>query len=269
MCGDELKLITSAFSSNWIAPAGPDLESFEKEICSYTGAAHAVALASGSAAIHLALLVSGIKPGDDVFCSSFTFAGSAFPVTYLQATPVFVDSEEKSWNMDPELLRNAIQERIKQGKRPGAVIAVHLYGQSANLEEIKSVCDEFGVVLIEDAAESLGAYYGDMHTGIIGELGILSFNGNKIITTSGGGMLIGKDQGKIEKARHLSTQARESFAHYEHTNIGYNYRMSNIVAAIGRGQLTAIEERVAKKKNCLRILQRRISQFRRHFPHSP
>lgn len=248
MSGEEITFVNNAFVSNWIAPAGPDIEFFEKAICKYTVADNAVALSSGSAAVHLALKVAGVKSGDDVYCSSFTFAGSAFPITYLQATPIFIDSETCSWNMDPVLLRNAVEERIKKGHRPGAVIVVHLYGQSANIKAIKEICQEFGMVLIEDAAESLGAYCGDKHTGTIGEYGILSFNGNKIITTSGGGMLLGRDKSKLDKARHLSTQARDPFPYYEHTSIGYNYRMSNIVAAIGRGQLTAIEDRVAKRR---------------------
>jgi pyridoxal phosphate-dependent aminotransferase EpsN len=248
MCGEEQKFINAAFASNWIAPAGPDLEAFENETCKYTGAANAVALSSGSSAIHLALKVAGVKPGDDVFCSSFTFAGSAFPITYLQANPVFIDSELCSWNMDPSLLRKALQERTQKGIHPGAVLLVHLYGQSANVAAIIEICKEFSVVLIEDAAESLGSYCGNAHTGTIGEYGIFSFNGNKIITTSGGGMLIGQEKSKLDMARHLSTQARDPFPYYEHTSIGYNYRMSNIVAAIGRGQLTDIEERVSKKR---------------------
>jgi dTDP-4-amino-4,6-dideoxygalactose transaminase len=261
MCGEEINLVNNAFASNWIAPAGPDLESFEKEICAYTGAAHSVALSSGSSAIHLALQISGVKPGDDVYCSSFTFAGSAFPITYLNATPVFVDSDETSWNMDPELLRNALRERTGKGFHPGAVITVHLYGQSANLAAIKEICDEFGTILIEDAAESLGAFYDKKHTGTIGEFGIFSFNGNKIITTSGGGMLIGHSKSQIDKARHLSTQARDPFPHYEHTLVGYNYRMSNICASIGRGQLTAIEERVAKRRTIYDRYKKHLSEI--------
>ena len=261
MCGDEINFVNNAFLSNWIAPAGPDIEAFEKDICKYTGAQYSVALSSGSAAIHLALQISGVKPGDDVYCSTFTFAGSAFPITYLNATPVFIDSEASSWNMDPELLRTALRERTSKGFHPGAVITVHLYGQSANLAAIKEVCDEFGTILIEDAAESLGAFYGNKHTGIIGEFGIFSFNGNKIITTSGGGMLIGHSKSQIDKARHLSTQARDPFPYYEHTSIGYNYRISNICAAIGRGQITVIEERVAKRRAIYDRYQQQFSEI--------
>lgn len=248
MCGEEIQFVNKAFTSNWIAPAGPDIEAFEKEICEYTGAEYSVALASGTSAIHLALKIVGVKPGDDVYCSSFTFAGSAFPSTYLHATPVFIDSEANSWNMDPELLRNALRERTSKGFHPGAVIIVHLYGQSANITAIKNVCDEFGTTLIEDAAESLGAFFENSHTGIIGDFGIFSFNGNKIITTSGGGMLIGHSKSQIDQARFLSTQARDPFPYYQHSTVGYNYRMSNICAAIGRGQLAVIEERVAKRR---------------------
>ncbi|MDG5815772.1 aminotransferase class I/II-fold pyridoxal phosphate-dependent enzyme [Chitinispirillales bacterium ANBcel5] len=248
MSGKELEFINEAFSSNWIAPVGPHIDLFEKEMCDYTGANYAVALSSGTAALHLALLLSGVKKGDEVFCSTFTFAGSAFPISYLGAQPIFIDSETESWNMDPKLLKTAIEERIKKGKKPGAVIVVHLYGQSASMKEIKSVCEHYKVSLIEDAAESLGSYYEDNHTATIGDFGLFSFNGNKIITTSGGGMLIGASKEKIEKARYLSTQAREPKPYYEHWEVGYNYRMSNICAAIGRGQLSVIEKRVSRKR---------------------
>jgi pyridoxal phosphate-dependent aminotransferase EpsN len=217
-------------------------------MCAYTGASYAAALSSGTAAIHLALLIIGVKPGDEVLCPTFTFAGSAFPVTYTGATPVFIDSEKESWNMDPDMLDSALTDRIKKGKEPKAVIVVHLYGQSANTDAIAAVCEKHGVVLIEDAAESLGSLYKTRHTGTIARFGILSFNGNKIITTSGGGMLLGCNKADIDKARFFATQARDPAPYYEHTNIGYNYRMSNIVAAIGRGQLTAIEERVQRKR---------------------
>lgn len=256
MSGEEIKFINNAFSSNWIAPVGPAIDAFEEAVTGYTGATNAVALASGTAAIHLALHQCGVQPGDDVFCSDLTFAGSAFPITYLQATPVFIDCEEKTWNMDPELLRKAIRERDSTGKRPAAVIVVHLYGQSADVNSIQEICTEFSIPLIEDAAESLGTYYGNMHTGTIGKLGILSFNGNKIITTSGGGMLIGKDTAVIENARYLSTQARDSFPWYEHSVVGYNYRMSNILAAIGCGQIRVIEERVRKKREIYELYAR-------------
>jgi pyridoxal phosphate-dependent aminotransferase EpsN len=261
MSGHELKFVNAAFDSNWIAPAGPDIEAFENELCKYTGAANAVALSSGSAAIHLALQVSGVKPGDDVYCSSFTFAGSAFPITYLQANPVFIDSEKCSWNMDPNLLRDALKERTRIGKKPGAVIVVHLYGQSANIIEIKSICKEFDTLLIEDAAESIGAFFDTKMTGTIGNYGIYSFNGNKIITTSGGGMLVGQEKEKIEKARFLSTQARDPNPFYQHTSIGYNYRMSNVLAAIGRGQLTVLENRVDKRRENYDYYKKSLSEL--------
>lgn len=258
---NELENITDVFRSNWIAPAGPDIEKFEKKMCDYTGTKNAVALSSGSAAIHMALKAAKVESGDDVFCSSFTFAGSAFPVTYLNATPVFVDSEKKSWNMDSQLLRDAIKDRIKKNKRPAAVIVVHLYGQSADMAGIESVCKEFNVTLIEDAAESVGAFCGDRHTGTIGEFGIFSFNGNKIITTSGGGMLVGKDASKLGYVRHISTQARDPFPYYEHTTIGYNYRMSNVLAALGCGQLQIIEERVGQRRAIYDIYREALSEI--------
>jgi pyridoxal phosphate-dependent aminotransferase EpsN len=248
MSGKELEFVNEAFASNWVAPIGPMVDAFEKELCGYTGAAYAAALSSGTAALHLSLLLLGVGPGDEVVCSSFTFAGSAFPITYMNAVPVFVDSELRSWNMDPELLEKAITDRTAKGKKPKAVIVVHLYGQSADMDAIMAICARHEIPLIEDAAESLGAHYKNRHTGTFTRFGILSFNGNKIITTSGGGMLLGQNRDDIEKARFYATQARDPAPHYEHTKIGYNYRMSNIVAAIGRGQLTAVEERVAGKR---------------------
>lgn len=248
MGGDELQFVNEAFASNWIAPAGPDIQAFEQKICEYTGAENAVALSSGTAAIHLTLLVNEIGIGDDVFCSTFTFAGSVFPVTYCGANLVLIDSEQKSWNMDPRLLLEAIEKSKREGRVPKAVIAVHLYGQSANIGEIKKICEKYNLICIEDAAESIGAYFKEQHTGIIGDFGIFSFNGNKIITTSGGGMLIGKSVEHIEKARFLATQARDPFPYYHHTNIGYNYRLSNVLAAIGRGQLSVIEDRVQRRR---------------------
>jgi pyridoxal phosphate-dependent aminotransferase EpsN len=248
MCGKELEYVQQAFASNWIAPIGPQVDAFEKEMCAYTGAPHAAAVVSGTAALHLALILAGVKQGDEVLCSSFTFAGTAFPITYQGATPVFVDSDATSWNMDPDLLDKAVMDRMKKGKKPKACIVVHLYGQSADLDPIAEVCRKHDIVLIEDAAESLGARYKGRHSGTIAALGVLSFNGNKIITTSGGGMLLGVDKDTIDRARFYATQARDPAPHYEHTQIGYNYRMSSIVAAIGRGQLTVIEERVAKRR---------------------
>jgi dTDP-4-amino-4,6-dideoxygalactose transaminase len=249
MSGRELELVQAAFASNWIAPAGPDIDAFEREMCAYTGAAHAVALSSGTAAIHLALLLAGVGQGDEVLCSTFTFAGSAFPIRYCGATPVFVDSDRDSWNMDPALLEQAIRERIRAcGKPPKACIVVHLYGSPADLNPIAALCRSHGIALIEDAAESLGGRYRERHTGTIGQFGVLSFNGNKIITTSGGGMLLGLDKAHIDRARFLATQARDPTPHYQHSVTGFNYRMSNIAAAIGRGQLEVIEQRVARRR---------------------
>ena len=248
MCGRELDFVHEAFRTNWIAPAGPDLEAFEQEIGRYTGAPHAVALSSGTAAIHLALLALGVGRGDEVLCSTLTFAGSAFPITYPGATPVFVDSEPRSWNMDPALLEQALTDRIRRGTRPKAVIVVHLYGQPADMDAITEICARHKVPLIEDAAESLGATHRGRHTGSIGRLGILSFNGNKIITTGGGGMLLGHSAEEIARLRALATQAREPAPHYEHTRIGHNYRLSNIAAAIGLGQLITLDDRVARRR---------------------
>lgn len=248
MMGDEFELLKSAFESNWIAPVGPDINAFETEMCDYTGAKYAVAVSSGTAAIHLALMLLGVEQGDEVLCSTFTFAGSAFPICYQGATPVFIDSEEDTWNMDPLLLEKAIEDRINKGKKPKAAILVHLYGQPAKIEQIEETCKRYNIPLIEDAAESVGSFYKGKHTGTIGNFGIFSFNGNKIITTSGGGMLVSNDKINIEKAKFLSTQARNSVPYYEHSFIGYNYRMSNICAAIGRGQLRIIEQKIQKKQ---------------------
>ncbi|MBD3244316.1 MAG: aminotransferase class I/II-fold pyridoxal phosphate-dependent enzyme [Chitinivibrionales bacterium] len=256
MSGRELELVTRAFETNWIAPVGPDIDAFEQEMCAYTAAPHAAAVASGTAAIHLALLLNGVGPGDEVLCSSFTFAGSAFPIAYCGATPVFVDSDEATWNMDPNLLERAIRERTAAGHPPKACILVHLYGIPADIDPIMALCEEHGIVLIEDAAESLGALYKGKHTGTVAPVGIYSFNGNKIITTAGGGMLVGHDAHAIQQARYLATQARDPAVHYEHSRIGYNYRMSNVGAAIGRGQLTALDSRVRSKREiCTRYRQ--------------
>ncbi len=248
LSGGEIEMVRRAFESNWIAPVGPDIDAFEAQMCAYTGAANAVALSSGTAALHLALLLAGVGPGDEVVCSTFTFAGSAFPIQYCGATPVFVDSTRDTWNMDPGLLENALRERRAAGATPRACIVVHLYGSPADMDPIAVVCQRHGVVLIEDAAESLGALYKEAHTGTMASLGVLSFNGNKIITSSGGGMLLGADAVQVARARFLATQARDAAPHYQHSVTGYNYRMSNIVAAIGRAQLETIEQRVARRR---------------------
>ena len=248
MSGEELRLVENVFASNWIAPVGPDVDAFEYEFCEAVGAGHAVALSSGTAALHLALEVLGIGPGDEVICSDFTFAASANAIVYTGATPVFIDCDPATWNIDTALLVQVLEDRAKSGKPPKAVIAVHIYGQSADLDPILEICERHGVILIEDAAESLGTTYKSRATGTIARLGTFSFNGNKIITTSGGGMLVSKDEKLVESARFLATQARDPAPHYQHSRIGYNYRLSNVLAAIGRGQLKVLEQRVAKKR---------------------
>lgn len=248
MGGSELSFINQAFEENWIAPVGPNLTGFEKDLTEYTGLRSAVVLSSGTAAIHLALILLDVKKDDEVICQSFTFSASANPIVYQGAVPVFVDSEPDTWNMDPELLENAIKDRIQKGKKPQAVVLVHLYGMPAMIKEIKAVCDRYEVVMIEDSAEALGAKYEGRHVGSYGLMNILSFNGNKIITTSGGGALLSDDEDLITKARFLSQQARDPAPHYQHSHIGYNYRMSNIIAGIGRGQMQVVDKRIAKRR---------------------
>lgn len=251
MHGEEMLYVKEAFDTNWVAPLGANVDNFEKDIAEYTGCGHAAAVSSGTAAIHLALMLCGVKEGDVVFCSSLTFSATANPIAYEKAIPVFIDSEEETWNMDPEALRKAF-EKYPQAK---AVILANLYGTPAKLEEIKAICQEHQVPFIEDAAESLGANRNGQATGTFGDYGIYSFNGNKIITTSGGGMLVSAQEDPIKRARFLSTQAREPARHYEHKEIGYNYRMSNIVAGIGRGQMIHLDEHVALKKQIYHTYQ--------------
>ncbi len=244
----EFAFVKEAFDTNWIAPVGPHVDLFEKEFCALTGAKYAAALSSGTAAIHLALILLNINRGDEVVCSTFTFAASANPIIYQGATPVFVDSENATWNMDANFLEEAIKDRIKKGKTPKAVILTHLYGQSADIGPILELCNENNVQLIEDAAESVGAYYKGKHTGTFGKFGVFSFNGNKIITTSSGGMLVSDDRDLIRRAKFLSTQARDPAPHYQHSHIGYNYRLSNVLAGIGRGQLSVLKDRVMSRR---------------------
>ncbi len=243
MHGEEQKFIKEAFDTNWVAPLGPNVNNFEKELAAYVHSGYGAALSAGTAAIHLALILLSVGEGDMVFCSDLTFSATVNPVSYVGAKQVFIESERDSWNMNPEALRLAFE---KYG-RPKAVIVANLYGTPAKLDEIKSICDEYDTPLIEDAAESLGAAYKGRMTGTFGEIGIYSFNGNKIITTSGGGMLVSDNQKYVERARFLSTQAREKERFYHHKEIGYNYRMSNILAGIGRGQLVHLPEHIAKK----------------------
>jgi dTDP-4-amino-4,6-dideoxygalactose transaminase len=247
----EQQYVQEAFDTNWISPAGPHITAFEQELASYLGeGVHVAALSSGTAAIHLALIILGVKQGDEVVCSTFTFSGSCNPIAYVGATPVFVESDHTTWNLDPTALREAITDRIaKTGGKPKAIIAVDLYGMSARLDEITEISKEFGIPLIEDAAEGLGSTYHGRKLGTFGEFGILSFNGNKIITTSGGGALVSKDQAFIEQARFLATQARDKAPHYQHSQIGYNYRLSNVCAGIGRGQLHVLEDRVKNRRS--------------------
>lgn len=245
----EFEYVKEAFDTNWIAPLGPHVNGFEKDIEAYLGqGVHVAALSAGTAALHLALIMLDIRQGDEVICQSITFSASANPIVYQGATPVFVDSEADTWNISPHWLRIAIEDRIKKGKRPKAIIAVHLYGMPAMMDEVMSIANEFDIPVIEDAAEALGSSYKRQRCGTFGKIGILSFNGNKIITTSGGGALIAKDHALVDKARFLATQARDPAPHYQHSHIGYNYRMSNVCAGIGRGQMEVLESRVAQRR---------------------
>ncbi len=244
----EFQYVTEAFETNWIAPLGPNVDAFEKELANHVGIQHAAAISSGTAALHLALILLNVKAGDTVFCSSLTFVASANPILYQQATPVFIDSEPESWNMSPRALARAFADAAQRNKLPKAVIVVNLYGQSADMDALLAICNQYNVPIIEDAAESLGATYKNKASGTFGKLGIYSFNGNKIITTSGGGMLVSDDAKLIERARYLATQARQSTPYYQHTEIGYNYRMSNILAGIGRGQLHVLNDRVLARR---------------------
>lgn len=244
----ERDFVEEAFRTNWIAPLGPNVDAFERELAQLVGVKHAAALSSGTAAIHLAMLLLGVGRGDRVFCSSLTFAASANPIVYQGAEPVFIDSDDASWNMSPAALEAAFVAARRDGRMPKAVIVVNLYGQSADMDPLARLCDQYGVPLVEDAAESLGAKYKGRPSGSFGRLGIYSFNGNKIITTSGGGMLVSDDKALIDKARFLATQARDPAPHYQHSEIGYNYRMSNILAGVGRGQLRVLQQRVETRR---------------------
>lgn len=258
MNGTEMKYIQDAFDSNWVAPLGANVDSFERELADYVGSGYGSALSSGTAAIHLALKLAGIKQGDRVFCSDLTFAATCNPICYEKAVPVFIDSERETWNMSPE----ALEKAFRKYPDTKAVILVHLYGVPAKLDEIIEVCNRYNAILIEDAAESLGATYKGKHTGTFGKFGIYSFNGNKIITTSGGGMLVSNDKKAIDKSRFYATQAREPARHYEHKEVGYNYRMSNIVAGIGRGQLHSLKEYAEKKRWIYNTYQNLLSDIR-------
>lgn len=255
--GYEMQFIKEAFDSNWIAPLGENVDKFEKELARKVGARHAVALSSGTAAIHMALKAAGVGEGDIVFCQSLTFAASANPIIYQNAIPVFIDSDYETWNICP----NALEEAFKKYPNVKAVIVVHLYGLSADMDRIVEICKEHDAVLIEDAAESLGTLYKGKYTGTIGDYGVYSFNGNKIITTSGGGMLVSNNEERIDKVRFWSTQSRDPARHYQHSELGYNYRMSNIIAGIGRGQLKVLDKRIQKKKYIFEYYKRELEQL--------
>ncbi|MEK5491322.1 DegT/DnrJ/EryC1/StrS family aminotransferase [Paenibacillus sp. FSL R7-0297] len=248
MSGNEMKYIQEAFDTNWIAPLGPNVDKFEEEICEYVGVDHALAISSGTAGIHLALKYYGVGPGDYVFCSDLTFAGSCNPILYQYANPVFIDSEPETWNMSPVALEKAFEWALKEHKLPKAVIIVDLYGQSADYDQLLPICKKYGVPVIEDAAEALGASYKGKKCGTFGDISIFSFNGNKIITTSGGGMVVSNDEAAIKKMRFWATQSREIAKHYEHKEVGYNYRMSNICAGIGRAQLQNLNKFIDNRK---------------------
>lgn len=264
LSGHEQKYVQEAFATNWIAPLGPNVDGFEQDLCKYVGIHHAAALSSGTAALHLALVMLGIGYGDVVLCQSFTFSASANPIVYQGATPVFVDSEPGTWNICPNALETALKReksdrRTAKGKKVKAVIAVHLYGMPAKMKEIVEICKRYEVPLIEDAAEALGSTYLGKKLGSFGLLNVLSFNGNKIITTSGGGALLSNDEHFIKKSRFLATQARDDAPHYQHSEIGYNYRLSNVCAGIGRGQMEVIDERVAQRRGNFDFYQHEFS----------
>ncbi|MEH7464332.1 aminotransferase class I/II-fold pyridoxal phosphate-dependent enzyme [Bacillus thuringiensis] len=248
MSGNEQKYIQDAFDTNWIAPLGPNVDAFEKELASVVGVKGAAAVSSGTAAIHLALRLLDVQKGDKVFCSSLTFVASANPIVYLGAEPIFIDSEPETWNMSPQALEHALRDADEEGTLPKAIIVVHLYGQSAKMNEILSLSNKYNVPVIEDAAESLGSTYKGKASGTLGDFGVYSFNGNKIITTSGGGMLVSDDIDALQQARFLATQARDTALHYQHSEMGYNYRMSNILAGVGRAQLEVLDERVRARR---------------------
>lgn len=261
MGGQEIEFVNTAFETNWIAPLGPNVNGFETDLQNYLGAGHVAALSSGTAALHLALILLGVKAGDYVICSSFTFSASANPIAYQGANPVFVDSETQTWNMDPDLAESAIEDLIAKGKKPKAMILVHLYGMPAQMDRFISLSEEYQIPIIEDAAEALGSTWNGRKAGTFGAFSALSFNGNKIITTSGGGALISGSEEGIAKARFLATQARDNAPHYQHSEIGFNYRMSNVVAGVGRGQMMVLDERVAQRRANHSFYVKHLSAF--------
>ena len=258
---EEIAFVDEAFRTNWIAPLGPHVDAFERELAVHVGMGHAAALSSGTAAIHLGLLLLGVQPGDTVFCSSLTFVASCNPILYCSARPVFIDSEPDTWNMSPLALERAFEAARRENCLPRCVVIVNLYGQSADMEALLPICERYGVPVLEDAAESLGAWYRGRASGSFGHLAVYSFNGNKIITTSGGGMLVSNDAALIARARKLSTQAREVASHYEHQEVGFNYRMSNVLAGIGRGQLRVLDERVRQRRRVFERYQQALADI--------
>jgi len=260
MSGDEQAFVQSAFETNWVAPLGPNVDGFEDDLQKYSGMEHAAALTSGTAAIHLALIILGVEADDEVLVSTFTFSGSINPIMYQGAVPIMVDSESDTWNLSPEYLEEAILDRIElTGRAPRALILVHLYGMPAKLDQIVEICERYQIPIIEDAAEALGSSYKGKKLGSFGDMSIFSFNGNKIITTSGGGALLSNNKEWINKSRFLATQARDAGVHYQHSEVGYNYRMSNVVAGIGRGQMIVLDEWVEKRRAMHRFYQRILS----------
>lgn len=261
LSGEEEKYVREALATNWVAPLGPHVDAFEREFAITVGSPYALAVSSGTAGLHLALIEAGVGPGDEVLVSTLTFAASVNPICYLGARPVFVDSEPLSWNMDPDLLQEELDKRAREGRLPKAVVVVHLYGQSADLDPIAAACANYEIPLIEDAAEALGSTYKGRSPGTVGLAGVYSFNGNKIITTSGGGMLVSASEVLVQHARKLATQARDPAPHYEHSEIGYNYRMSNILAGIGRAQLRVLHDRVQARRRNFEYYRRALADL--------
>jgi len=261
MGGNEIKYVKEAFDTNWIAPLGPNVDQFERELERYTGAEHAAVLNSGTSAIHLALIMLGVKTGDEVLVSSFTFSATINPIIYQGAIPILIDSESDTWNLSPDMLEKAIKDRIKKGKKPKAIIPVHLYGMPAKMNQIMDIASYYDIPVVEDAAEALGSTFKGKAMGTYGLMGVLSFNGNKIITTSGGGALISESKELIKRSRFLATQARDNAPHYQHSEIGYNYRMSNIVAGIGRGQIEVLDEHIALRRANFEFYKKHLSEI--------
>jgi len=262
LTGEEQKYVKEAFDTNWVAPLGPNVDGLENDICKYSEVKSCSVLSSGTAAIHLALIMLGVEQDDEVLVSSFTFSATVNPIRYQKAIPILIDSEKDTWNMSPELLDTAIKDRMSKGKKPKAVILVHLYGMPSKMKELMSIADKYNIPVIEDAAEAIGATYNGKPMGSFGEMGVFSFNGNKIITTSSGGALVSNDSNHCKKATFLATQARDQAPHYQHSHIGYNYRMSNIVAGIGRGQMEVLDDRVASRRGNYKFYEKELSEYR-------